>query len=104
MWILRTLGVWSLLAAMIALTIDGTRSLATPGQLQMARLAETWNQVSGESMAAFQAGVETHVHPFLWDPVILAVLQVPTWIFFTGLGLLLYWLGRRRERRSVYIN
>lgn len=104
MWILRTLGVWSLLAAMITLTIDGTKSLATPGQLQMTRLGETWYQISSDSLSMLQAGVERHVHPFLWDPVIMAILQVPTWIFFTGLGLLLYWLGRRRERQSVYIN
>lgn len=104
MWILRVLGVWSLLAAMVALTIDGTKSLATPGSLQMARLGETWQQISADSMDAFQATVEQSLLPWLWDPVTLAILQVPTWIFFTGLGLLLYWLGRRRERQSVYIN
>lgn len=104
MWILRTLGVWSLLAAMVALTLDGTRALATPGQFQMTRLGETWFRISSDTLNMFQAGVERHVHPFLWDPVIMSILQVPTWVFFTGLGLLLYWLGRRREHQSVYIN
>lgn len=104
MWLLRVLGIWSLLAAMVALTIDGTKSLASQGQWVVTALGEHWYRISSASLNTAQAAIERYVHPAIWDPLILSVLQVPTWIFFTGLGLLLYWLGRRRSQRNVYSN
>jgi hypothetical protein len=104
MWLLRVLGIWSLLAAMVALTIDGTKSLAGQGRWAMTSLGETWYRLDSASLNTAQAAIERHVAPWLWDPVILSVLQLPTWLFFTGLGLLLYWLGRRRRHRNVYSN
>lgn len=104
MWFLRILGVWSLLVAMVALTIDGTRSLADEGPFAITALAEHWQQLSDTSLQAFRGAVESAVAPWLWDPVIWSLLQMPTWVFFTALGLLLYWLGQRRRRPDVYSN
>lgn len=104
MWFLRVLGIWSLLAAMVALTVDGTRSLAGQGQFIVTALGEHWFKLHSASLNTFQAAVERHVHPVLWDPLILNVLQIPTWIFFTVLGLLLYWIGRRKKPREIYTN
>ncbi|MDH3579528.1 MAG: hypothetical protein OEM91_02740 [Hyphomicrobiales bacterium] len=104
MWFLRVLGIWSLLAAMVALTVDGTRSLAGQGQFIVTKLGEHWFKLHSASLNTFQASVERHVHPVLWDPVIINVLQIPTWIFFTVLGLLLYWIGRRKKPREIYTN
>ncbi len=50
------------------------------------------------------AAIERYVYPFLWDPLILSLLQLPTWIVFGVLGLLLYRIGRRRRRIDVYDN
>ncbi len=104
MWFVRVLGIWSLLAAMVALTIDGTKSLAGQGHVVFTTLGEHWFRINAASLNTFQAAVERHVYPVLWDPLIVSVLQVPSWIFFTGLGLLLYWIGRHRRRRDVFIN
>lgn len=105
MMILRTLGVWSLLVAMVALTIDGTQSLASgEGQWIITPLGEHWFKLHAASLNMAQAAVERHVVPWLWDPVILSVLQVPTWVFFGVLGLMLYWLGQRRRSLDVYEN
>ncbi|GAB4240549.1 MAG: hypothetical protein Kow0032_28240 [Methyloligellaceae bacterium] len=104
MWLLRVLGVWCLLVAMVALTIDATRSLAGLGKLEMTSLGEHWFSLSSATLNMAQAAIQRNIHPYLWDPVIQSILQVPTWIFFTGLGLFLYWLGRRRRRRNVYMN
>ena len=104
MWFLRVLGIWSLLAAMVALTIDGTKSLAGQGQWVMSSLGETWYRLDSAGLNTTQAAVERYVSPYFWDPMIQSVLQVPTWLFFSVLGLLLYWIGRRRRSRNVYSN
>lgn len=105
MMMLRVLGVWSLLVAMVALTIDGTQSLASgEGQWVVTPLGQHWFKLHAASLNISQAAVERHVAPWLWDPVILTVLQIPTWIFFGVLGLLLYRAGRRRRRLDVFRN
>lgn len=105
MLILRVLGVWSLLVAMVALTIDGTQSLASgEGQWIVTPLGEHWYKLNAASLSLAQAAVERHVVPWLWDPVVLSILQVPTWVFFGALGLLLYWMGQRRRGVDVYEN
>jgi len=105
MMLLRVLGVWSLILAMVILTIDGTKSLASSeGQWIATPLGETWFKLHAPSLNTAQAAIERHVDPALWDPVILSILQVPSWIVFAVLGLLLYWLGRKRRRIDVYDN
>lgn len=105
MMVLRVLGVWSLLAAMVALTVDATQSLASgESQWIVTPLGEHWFRLHASSLNLAQAAVERHVAPWLWDPVIVTLLQVPTWIFFGVLGILLYWLGRRRRELNVYQN
>lgn len=105
MMMLRVLGVWSLLAAMVALTVDGTQSLASSeGQWIVTPLGEHWFKLHAPSLNISQAAIERNVAPWLWDPVIVSLLQVPTWAFFGILGLLLYWLGRRRKQLDVFEN
>jgi len=97
--------VWSLLTAMVALTIDGTKSLASGEGLWIATpLGEHWFKLHASSLNAAQAAIERHVHPLLWDPGIISLLQVPSWILFGVLGLALYWFGRRRRHLDVYEN
>jgi len=46
-----------------------------------------------------QAGIQRHVSPWLWDAVVLPVLEQPVWLvpaILAGLLLLLGALGRRR--------
>jgi hypothetical protein len=104
MWLLRVLGIWSLLAAMVALTVDGTKSLAGQGAFVFTPLGEQWFKLHAASLNTFQAAVERHVASWLWDPVIVAILQIPSWIFFAVLGLTLYWLGRKRGQREIFSN
>ena len=105
MLFLRVLGVWSLLTAMVALTIDGTKSLASgEGQWIATPLGEHWFKINAASLNASQAAIERHVHPWLWDPGIISLLQVPSFIFFCVLGLILFWLGQKRRRLNVYEN
>lgn len=103
MWLLRVLGIWSLLAAMVALTIDGTKTIAGEGVLVITRLGEQWQQLNRASWQATKDAL-SGIHPFLWDVLSASLLQMPTWLVFGALGLFLYWLGRRRPRLNIYSN
>jgi hypothetical protein len=102
--LLRILGVWFLLLAMVAAVIDATKSLAGGGDWVVTPLAEQWSSLSPESLAAAKTAVETHIGTFLWNPVITEILHAPTWGVFGVLGLAFYWLGRKRAPAEVFIN
>ena len=105
MLIVRVLGVWSLVLAMVVLTIDGTKSLALGDERwYMTPLGEHWFNLDAPSLNLSQALIERYVHPFLWEPLIVSLLQVPTWMFFGLLGLVLYRIGRKRRGLDVYDN
>jgi hypothetical protein len=104
MLILRLLGVWLMLLAVVALVYDGTRMLADNGALVFTSLGEHWFTIHRESLNAAQAGIERHVAPFLWDPVMTTILLLPAWLVVGGLGALLYLLGYRRKRIDVFTN
>jgi hypothetical protein len=104
MLILRVLGIWLMLLAVVALVYDGTRMLADGGTLVFTSLGEHWYAIHPQSLNATQAGIERHVAPFLWDPVMTTVLLLPAWVVVGGLGALFYLLGYRRKRLDVFTN
>ena len=101
---LRIFGTWFLLVAVIALVYDGTRTLASSDGLVVTALGEHWFRLHPSSLGLAQAAIERHVHPFLWDPVILTILQMPAWVVLGVIGLGLYLLGRKRKRIDIYSN
>ena len=59
--LLRILGVWLLLLAMVAAVIDATKSLAGGGAWVFTPLGEQWSSLNPDSLAGRQDRVETHV-------------------------------------------
>jgi hypothetical protein len=102
--LLRILGVWLLLLAMVAAVIDATKSLAGGGAWVFTPLGQQWSSLNPDSLAAAKTWVETHVGTFMWDPMITEVLNAPTWVVFGILGVGLFWLGRKRTPAEVFIN
>ena len=54
------------------------------------------------ALNTLQAGIQRHLWPWLWDDVVLPVLEQPAWLVPAVLGallLLLRPLRRRRRRR-----
>jgi hypothetical protein len=102
--LLRIIGVWLLLLAMVAAVIDATKSLAGGGQWVVTPMGEQWKQLAPDTLTAAQAWVESHAGKFLWDPVIVTILHAPTWVVFGIIGVLLYWLGQKRKPVEVFIN
>jgi len=102
--LLRMVGVWLLLLAMVAAVIDATKSLAAGGAWVFTSLGQQWSSLNSDSLAAAKTTVETHVGSFMWNPMITEILNAPTWDVFSILGALLFWLGRKRAPGEVFIN
>ncbi len=55
-----------------------------------------WSLIDLASLNVFQAAIQRHVWPLLWDGVIIPVLLTPSWVVFGVPGLLIVWACRRR--------
>lgn len=104
MFILRLIGSWFLIAAMIALVYDGTKSMGNPNMWIITSFSDIWGKLHPSSFAAAQVGVEKWVHPFLWDPILINVMALPGWLLLGAIGGLLFYLGRKRTRMNIYTN
>ncbi len=104
MILLRILAGWFLIVGIIALVHDGIKSIANEDGLVMTALGRHWFDLHPTSINALQAGIERYIAIWLWDPVVIAILQSPTWVVSFVLAVLLYWLGRKRRRTNIFAN
>jgi hypothetical protein len=91
----RTLGLLLIAAGFVGLVIDGTRSIANSG-VMFTPLGEVGYRLFGERYLLLQPAIERHVHPALWDPVVLNLTLLPASAVGFFLGVLLLWLGQKR--------
>jgi hypothetical protein len=91
----RALGLVLIAAGFVGLVIDGTRSIANGG-VMFAPLGEVAHRVFGERYLLLQPAIERHVHPLLWDPVVLNLTLLPGSVVGFLLGVILLWLGQKR--------
>ncbi len=104
MVLLRILGLWLVLAATVALVVDGTKSMAGGGEFVVTELGEQWRTFNPQSLQNTKVMIERDVHPMLWNPVITSILATPTWVVLGLLGIFVFWIGRKRERIEVFTN
>lgn len=97
-YLLRLIAMIALALAVILAVVDATRTVAE-SQLVMTPLAQSWSDLSPQSIAGFRAWVEGTLHPAVWDPVLVAVLALPGFAVFGIIAFLFYALGRRPQRR-----
>jgi hypothetical protein len=99
----RFLGSLLLLLGVVILVADLTSARGfTWGGLAIST-AKHWAGIAPTTLAAAQKSVQS-ISPLLWDPLAKAVLSIPAWGLFAGLGGLLIWLGRRRRRVNIFVN
>ena len=93
----RILG-WLLLAVVFmvagAEAVDSLRA----GEWQPMALGQLWYDLDRGSINLMQAVVQRHLHPAIWDPGVIAVLQWPAWLVAAIPALILLLLSRRRRR------
>ncbi|CEJ11296.1 hypothetical protein BN1110_01584 [bacterium YEK0313] len=95
-FIVRALGFVLVAVGFVALVIDGTKSIAG-SRLIYTVIGETWRTLQPASLNAVQPVLEKAGFAWLWDPVMLNLLVLPTALVGLGLGGLLMIAGRRRE-------
>jgi hypothetical protein len=97
-FLFRFAGLWVLAAGFLALVYDGAVSIAA-GDLRLSKTGELWRYVHFSSLQQIQPALERHVHPFLWDPVMVTILLAPPFVVLGVIGSILVLIGHKRERR-----
>lgn len=94
--LLRFFGLFFLAGAFILLVYDGARSIVD-STIKLYQLGQAWSDINQTSLLLLQPAVERYVAVWLWDPVILTILEQPTWLVLGLLGILLTVLGRKKR-------
>ena len=91
----RLAGFLAITLAFALLVKDATRSIAG-GELALTSLGLDFVTFFPARFAELQPIVERNMHPLLWDPVMLALLRVPTWLALGLIGTLMFYAVRPR--------
>ena len=59
------------------------------GAYRMIAAGELWYRLDPASLNLSQVIVQRYLHPVLWNPVIVSLLQWPAWSLLGGLGAVL---------------
>ncbi len=87
---------WLVLAlAGFALVQDAIGYFAS-GRFSFAPLGQFWYSLHPFSLNLVQAVVERRIHPFLWDPILISILQLPAFAAIAIVGLVFAWMFRKR--------
>ena len=95
-FVFKVFGLITLALSLVLAVLDITRSI-TASELILTPLAQTWSSFNAKSLADAKTSIEQLIHPFLWDPVLLTVLKLPSWLVLWFLAMVLLKLGQRRE-------
>ncbi len=76
----------ALIVALLIAMRDGLLSLEQE-TLVIQRLGEIWYKIDPPSLNLAQAAVERYLAPWLWDDVIIRILQLPAVAIFAVLGI-----------------
>ena len=93
--LLRFLGLCLLAAAVVGLIVDTTHSLSSK-TLVVTPIGESLVALLPSKFDVARDYIERHVHPFVWDPVLVDLLRLPQWLVFGIIGGLALRLGGKR--------
>jgi hypothetical protein len=93
---LRLIGLLFLAAAFLAVVYDGVKSIADQ-VVFITKAGDVWNSIHATSQPVVQGWLAGRKVPWLWDPVLLAVLNAPIWALFLVVGAFFILIGRKRR-------
>jgi hypothetical protein len=102
--LLRFLAGVFLMVAVIAAVNDVTRSMEAAQRVPPVSTYEHWSRLAPVTLSRARTSVQRTTHPWVWDPGLVTVLQLPAWGLFGLVGALLAYAGRRRREVSVFAN
>ncbi len=92
------------MVAVIAAVNDVTRSLAADQRVPPVSTYEHWSRLAPVTLSTARTSVQRHIHPWVWDPGVVTLLQLPAWGLVGLVGALLAYAGRRRREVNVFAN
>lgn len=98
--IIRGAALFSLALALITAVLDLTRTIADTVWTYTS-MGVSWSKFSNGTLEKSQAFVVEYIHPFVWDPIIVYILQAPTWAVFALIWLVLTLITKSRGIRQI---
>jgi hypothetical protein len=95
-FIFRAIGMVILALALVTAVLDLTRSIAASGVV-MTSFAAAWESMSPTSFKSASAAIQSWTHPLVWDPMIVFVLGLPSWLVLWLIAMIFLWLGQKRR-------
>ena len=83
------LGGFLLIAGIVFTFFDGIYYLMIKKEYNFTMVGEVWYYIHPYSLQIIQPIVERYIMVFLWDPLLLTMLQLPFGLFILFLGFLL---------------
>jgi hypothetical protein len=93
----RLLALMSLSVAVICAVVDASRSLAA-SSLMLTPLLKGWSDFAPASLSWLQAHIQQYLPAFMWDPVMVWILNMPTEAILGVIAIMFYMIGAKRHR------
>lgn len=101
---LRFLAALFALVAVVALVTDATPAWNGTGPFDTTSVIGHWKELAPVSLEAAHKAVVQSTPVWVWDTVIMSILNLPTFVLFGLLAILSGYLGRHRHQLKVHIN
>ena len=101
---LRFLASLFALVAVVALVTDATPAWNGTGPFEATSVIGHWKELAPVSLEAAQEAIIQSTPAWVWNTVVLSLLNLPTFVLFGLLAILSGYLGRHRHSLKVHIN
>jgi len=96
MKIARGIAIALLASAVVMGGWEVARWVAT-GSYKAISAGELWFAIDRGSLNLMQAVTQRYIAPWLWDPVVVAILKLPVWALLGVPGALVLWCARGKR-------
>ncbi|WP_243375040.1 PetM family of cytochrome b6f complex subunit 7 [Microvirga solisilvae] len=90
----RSLGLLLVAIGFVGLVIDGTRSIVNH-TVSFASISGAAGTLFPGGPTGFEGQVAARTYPWLWDPIVSNLLQLPASLTAFLVGALLIWIGQK---------
>ena len=101
---LRFLASLFALVAVVALVTDATPAWNGTAPFEATSVIGHWRELAPASLEAARMTVTQSAPSWVWDTVIMGILNVPTFGLFGLLAVISGYFGRHRHQLKVHIN
>ena len=101
---LRFLSALFALVAVVALVTDVTPAWNGTGPFEATSVIGHWEELAPVTLEAARETVSQSTPAWVWDSVIMSILNLPTFVLFGLLAIVCGYVGRHRHRLKVHIN